>query len=155
MTDQAYTWYLILQPGSIQDWDHMIYSFNTKFYYAEAKYTLGELDRTRQYPGKEIYVEVQKTYYKENFLFFLFLSISCLTCLSKSGCWGRELFFIRVLFTNLGMQNIPIEKGTNMIKRKSRVTLMGKEEIRQNLIFFKKLKTNKKPFCFFFVFSIF
>lgn len=46
LTDQVYTWYLSPKPGSIQDWDDIISTFNTKFFCREAKYTLPELGRT-------------------------------------------------------------------------------------------------------------
>lgn len=60
LTDRAYTWYLNLKPGTIQDWDHMVATFNTKFFFAEAKYTLAELGRTRQYAGEDLDLYVKR-----------------------------------------------------------------------------------------------
>lgn len=59
LTYRAYTWYLSLKPGTIQDWEDMVGAFNTKFFFAEAKYTLVELGRTRQYAGEglDLYVK--------------------------------------------------------------------------------------------------
>lgn len=42
LTNQAYTWYLNLNPGSIQDLD--IVSFNIKFFSAETNYPGHNLD---------------------------------------------------------------------------------------------------------------
>lgn len=60
LTDRAYTWYLNLKLGTIQDWDHMVATFNTKFFFAEAKYTLAEWGRTRQYAGEDLDLYVKR-----------------------------------------------------------------------------------------------
>lgn len=49
LTDRAYTWYINLKPRTIHDWEHMVSTFNTKFFYAEAKFTSAELGQTRHY----------------------------------------------------------------------------------------------------------
>lgn len=60
LIDRAYTWYLNLKPGTIQDWDHMVAAFNTKFFFAEAKYTLAELGRTTQYASEDLDLNVKR-----------------------------------------------------------------------------------------------
>lgn len=60
LSDRAYSWYLSLKPGTIQDWEHVVAAFNTKFFFAEARYTLAELGRTRQYPGKDLDLYVKR-----------------------------------------------------------------------------------------------
>lgn len=60
LTDQAYTWYLNLKPRLIQDWDHLVTLFNAKFFCGDAKFTLVELSRTRQYSGEDLDVYVRR-----------------------------------------------------------------------------------------------
>lgn len=60
LTDRAYTWYLSLKLGTIQDWEHMVSAFNTKFFFPEAKYTLAELGHTRQYAGEDFDLYVKR-----------------------------------------------------------------------------------------------
>lgn len=60
LRNRAYTWYLSLEPGMIQDWEHMVATFKTKFFFAEAKYTLAELGRTRQYVGEDLDLYVKR-----------------------------------------------------------------------------------------------
>lgn len=60
LTDRTYVWYLNLKPGSIQDWDHLVTLFNDKFFCDEARFTLVELDRTRQYPGEDLNVYMKR-----------------------------------------------------------------------------------------------
>lgn len=43
LTDRAYTCYLNAKSGSIQDWDHMVSTVNTNFFYTEANYTVVQL----------------------------------------------------------------------------------------------------------------
>lgn len=43
-----------LKPGSIHDWEHMVSNFNTKFFYAKAKYILAKLGGARQYPSEDL-----------------------------------------------------------------------------------------------------
>lgn len=59
LIDRAYIWYLNLKLGSIQDWDHLVNMFNSKFFCGEAKFTLAELGRTRQYSGEDLDVYVK------------------------------------------------------------------------------------------------
>lgn len=60
LTDRAYVWYLYLRPGSIQDWDHLVTLLNAKFLCGEAKFTLAELGRTRQYSGEDLDTYVRR-----------------------------------------------------------------------------------------------
>lgn len=60
LTNQVYTWYLNLKPGSIQHWEHMVSTFNTKSFYVEAKYILAELRPTKQYPGEGLGLYVKR-----------------------------------------------------------------------------------------------
>lgn len=47
-TNKAYTWYVNLKPWMVHDWEDLVSLFNTKFFHAEAKYTLIELSRIWQ-----------------------------------------------------------------------------------------------------------
>lgn len=49
-----------MKPGSIQDWDHLVTLFNAKFFCGEARFTLVELDRTRQYPSEDLNVYMKR-----------------------------------------------------------------------------------------------
>lgn len=60
LKNQAYTCYLILKPGTIQNWEHMVAAFKTEFFFIEAKYTLAELDRTRQCAGEDLDLYVKR-----------------------------------------------------------------------------------------------
>lgn len=40
LTNRAYTWYVNLKPGSLHHWEHLVSLFNTKFLYAEAKFSI-------------------------------------------------------------------------------------------------------------------
>lgn len=60
LTDRAYVWDLNLKPGSIEDWDHLVTLINAKSFCGEAKFTLAELGRTRQYLGGNLYVYVKR-----------------------------------------------------------------------------------------------
>lgn len=52
--------YLNLKLGTIQDWEHMVATFKTKFLFAEAKYTLVKLGRTWQYADEELDLYVKR-----------------------------------------------------------------------------------------------
>lgn len=52
LVDRAYTWYLNLKPVSIQNWEHL--DFNARFICAEAKFSLVELSRTREFAGEDL-----------------------------------------------------------------------------------------------------
>lgn len=60
LIDRAYVWYLNIKPGLIHDWDHLVTLFNVKFFCGEAKFTLAELGRTRQYTGEDLDVYVKR-----------------------------------------------------------------------------------------------
>lgn len=60
LMNRAYTWYLSIKIGTIQDWEHTIATFNIKFFFIEAKYTLVELGRTRQYAGEDLDLYVKR-----------------------------------------------------------------------------------------------
>ena len=48
LIDRAYTWYSILQPGSIATWDDMVESFCSKYFHGEEKVTIITLHNTKQ-----------------------------------------------------------------------------------------------------------
>lgn len=60
LTDRAYIWYLSLELGIIQDWEHIVATFNTKFFFTEAKYTLAELGCTLQYACQDLDLYVKR-----------------------------------------------------------------------------------------------
>lgn len=64
LTNHAYTLYLNLKPGSAHDWEHVVSLFNNKFFYAETKFTLAELGKTRPYPREDSDVYVKRFHEK-------------------------------------------------------------------------------------------
>lgn len=60
LTDKAHTWYANLKPSTVHDWTHLVYQFNSKFFYAEARFTLAKLGRIQQHSneGRRICKEI-------------------------------------------------------------------------------------------------
>lgn len=57
---RAYTWYLNLKSGLIQNCEHLVTVFNTKFSYGEVTFTLIEFGSTQQFPGEDVDLYVKK-----------------------------------------------------------------------------------------------
>lgn len=54
LIDRVYTWHVNLKPGKIRNWSRLVSLFSAKFLYANAKFTLVELGRARQYSGEDV-----------------------------------------------------------------------------------------------------
>lgn len=59
LIDITYTCYVNLKPGMVHDWQHLLFLFNVKFFYAEAKFSLPELSCIPQlsWKGLNIYLK--------------------------------------------------------------------------------------------------
>lgn len=64
ITNRAYTWYFTLKLGSVHDWEQLMPTFKTKFFYAEAKFSLTELCQTRQHLGNDLDAYVRRFHEK-------------------------------------------------------------------------------------------
>lgn len=52
--DRAYIWYANLKPGSVRYFEQLISLFNSKFFYAEPRFSLAELDCVQQHLGEDL-----------------------------------------------------------------------------------------------------
>lgn len=64
ITNRAYACYVNLKPSMVHDWEHLVSLFSTNFLHAEAKCTLVELDKSRQYLGEDLDVYVRRFHEK-------------------------------------------------------------------------------------------
>lgn len=60
LTDRKYKWYACLKLGTVRDWTHPLSLFNAKFFYAKARFTLAQLNRTRQHSDEDLDIYVIK-----------------------------------------------------------------------------------------------
>lgn len=64
LTDRAYTLYIHLKRGTTLDCTHLVFMFNFKFFYSEARFTHSRLGRTCQYSNEDLDVYMSKFYEK-------------------------------------------------------------------------------------------
>lgn len=77
---EAYNWYLNLKPRTVHDQEHPVSLFNTKLFYAKAKFTLAQLDWTCKYSGEDLDAYVKRVSRESSGLVWS----SCWDCAS----WG-------------------------------------------------------------------